>query len=342
MKTKFIYSLLFILSILGCDRDSKTEKPYSKYDNIINIHEKLQPIKIKDVFIDDFVQLYLMKNYLIIGDHHSPAQQIHLFDKNSFKHILSTAYKGRGPNEITVLGHIATDEVHRKLYVSDHGKSKIFSYDLDSLLADPQYIPNIKVNMSKSLTPIDYTYINDTLCFGTVWEKIGNNDFKPFVGKWNMLTNEIQLMKYEHPGVKKKRILVAISPELGLYAEVHLHHDLITVGSLNGDVKYNIYGPHWETKLTKNDYYGSTNFCKDKIITTYLAEYGFVKEANGNVRGKFPDKFIIFDLEGNYLQTWELGHEIKNFVYDKENNRLIIGLEDADIQFAYLNLDGLL
>ena len=97
-----------------------------------------------------------------------------------------------------------------------------------------------------------------------------------------------------------------------------------------------------ETKLTKNDYYGTTHFCKDKIITTYLAEYGFVKEANGRVRGKSPGKFVIFDLEGNYLQTWEAGYEITNFVYDEENNRLIIGVEDADVQFAYLDLKGLL
>ncbi len=342
MKKKFIYFGVLILLIGGCSRNSDREKHYSKYGKVINIQEKLHSIEIKNVLIGQYGHLYLIDKYLIIGDHMSPDKQIHLFDKNSFNYILSTGYKGKGPNEITILGNIATDKVHRKFYVSDHGKLKIFSYDLDSLLADPLYLPSIKICMNNSRLPNRYKYVNDTLCIGSIIEPIGNNDFKPFVGKWNMQTNETKLMKYEHPDVKKKRIFTNVSPELDLYVEAHIRHDLITVGTLDGELKYNIYGPHWETKLSKNDYYGPIIFCKDKIIATYLAEYGFVKEDNGRIRGKSPSKFVIFNLEGDYLQTWETGYEITNFVYDEENNRLIIRIEDADVQFAYLNLDGLL
>ncbi len=342
MKKKFIYFGVLILLIGGCSRNSDREKHYSKYGKVINIQEKLHSIEIKNVLIGQYGHLYLIDKYLIIGDHMSPDKQIHLFDKNSFNYILSTGYKGKGPNEITILGNIATDKVHRKFYVSDHGKLKIFSYDLDSLLANPLYLPNIKISMDKSRFPAGYEYINDTLCFGCIIEPIGNNDFKPCVGKWNMLTNEVQLMKYEHPDVKKKRTITAVSSNLGLYVEAYTRHDLITVGTFNGELRYNIYGPKWETKLSKNGYYGSTNFCKDKIISTYLADNRIKKEPNGKIRSAYPTKFVIFDLEGNYLQTWETGYEITNFVYDEENNRLIIRIEDADVQFAYLNLDGLL
>lgn len=341
MKIHIIYFLL-IINVWGCKQQCETEKHYKEYDKVVNIHDKLQPIEIKDAFIGDFAQLYLMENYLIIGDYLSPAKQIHLFDKNSFKYICSTGSKGKGPGEITNLGHIETDKIHRKLYVSDHSKLKIFSYDLDSLLIDPLYLPCVKISMNTNRFPSEYKYINDTLCFGRIIEPIGRNDFKPYVGKWNMLTNEIHLMKYEHPDVKKKRILADVSPELNLYVEAHICHDLITIGTLDGELKYNIYGPNWETKLSKNNYYGSTIFCKNKIITTYLGEYGFIKEDNGKIRGKSPRKFIVFDLEGNYLQTWETNYEISRFIYDEENSRLIIGLKDADVQFAYLNLDGLL
>ena len=339
---RILACFLSIVMFFGCSQHSETKKYYNEYNKVINIRDRLQEIEMNDAFIVDFAQLYLMDNYLIIGDHLSPDKQIHLFDKNSFKYILSTGYKGKGPHEITRLGYIATDEVHRKFYVSDHGKLKIFSYDLDSLLADPLYLPSIKICMNNSRLPNRYKYVNDTLCIGSIIEPIGNNDFKPFVGKWNMQTNETKLMKYEHPDVKKKRIFTNVSPELDLYVEAHIRHDLITVGTLDGELKYNIYGPHWETKLSKNDYYGPIIFCKDKIIATYLAEYGFVKEDNGRIRGKSPSKFVIFDLEGDYLQTWETGYEITNFVYDEENNRLIIGLEDADVQFVCLNLEGLL
>ncbi|WP_251619703.1 6-bladed beta-propeller [Odoribacter lunatus] len=342
MKTKFVLFLLSISALWGCSQQSPTERHYKEYGKVVDVHDRVQPIEMKDVFIGDVTSLYLMDKYFIIGDYNSPDKLIHLFDKNSFKYICSTGNKGKGPGEITNLGHIAPDKVRRKFYVSDHGKLKIFSFDLDSLLANPLYRPSIKVSMNKSRFPSEYEYINDTLCFGRMIEPIGNNDFKPYVGKWNMLTNDIELMKYEHPDVKKKRTVADVSPELGLYVEVHSLYDLITVGTLDGELKYNIYGPKWETKLTKNNYYYSPLFCKDKIITTYLGEYRIVKEANGNIKVNYPTRFIVFDLEGNYLQTWETNYEISRFIYDEENNRLIMSLEYDDVQFAYLDLEGLL
>jgi len=38
----------------------------------------------------------------------------------------------------------------------------------------------------------------------------------------------------------------------------------------------------------------------------------------------------------------EAGYSIADFIYDKDNNRIIMQLNDAYIQFAYLDLDGLL
>ncbi len=342
MKIKFAYLLLLISVFGGCNQHSETEKYYKEYDKVINVHDRLLPIKIEDIFIGEIIQLNLLDNYLIIGDYQSPDKLIHLFDKNNFKYICSTGNKGKGPGEITNLGHIAPDKIHRKLYVSDNGQAKLFCFDVDSLLADPLYLPYVKLNLSKSVVPINYIYVNDTLCIGCCWEIIGNNNFKPYVGKWNMLSNEVKLIKYEHPDVKRKRVSTAVSPKFGLYIEAHGCYDLITIGSLSGELRCNIYGPNWETQLSKKSYYGRCKFCKDKIFVTYLAKDLFTKEANGEIRGNYTTQFIIFDLEGNYLQTLETDYRLKDFIYDEENNRLIMGIEDADVQFAYLNLDGLL
>jgi hypothetical protein len=43
----------------------------------------------------------------------------------------------------------------------------------------------------------------------------------------------------------------------------------------------------------------------------------------------------------NYIQTLETGYRISYFCYDKENNRILMALDD-DIQFACLELDGLI
>lgn len=287
----------------------------------------------EEVLIGRNSQSYIMNKYLIICDYTSIDQQIHLFDKNSFRYLASTAYKGQGPGEISHIGYIGLDEPSRKFYVTDHGKQKIFSYELDSVLINPNYMPSVKMDMKIALFPDKYKYINDTLCIGRVIQPIGTNDFKPYVAKWNMTTGDIKLMPYEHPDIEKKRSNAAVSTIHNRYAECYSNHDLITICDLDGNLKYNIYGPQWTSDKSQNGYYWDAEFCKDKIIAVYSGE-------DYRTTSSFPTKFLVFDLNGNYLKTIETGYNIFRFCYDPENNRLILCMND-DIQFGYLDLDGI-
>ena len=100
-----------------------------------------------------------MGDYLIIGDYKSSDKLIHIFDKNDFSYLASTAYVGQGPNEITVMGHIGIDEERHCFYVSDHGKQKIYSYDIDSVFANSDYVPTVKTEMNMTRFPDKYQYI---------------------------------------------------------------------------------------------------------------------------------------------------------------------------------------
>lgn len=55
----------------------------------------------------------------------------------------------------------------------------------------------------------------------------------------------------------------------------------------------------------------------------------------------FPTVFMIFDLEGNYIKTLDVGYKIQDFCIDKDNHRIIMALAD-EIQFAYLDLQQLI
>ncbi|MFV0583333.1 MAG: 6-bladed beta-propeller [Parabacteroides gordonii] len=327
-----VVCLLLIFICWSCTQSSETEKYQKKRDNIVNVKDKIKEIAIDDILIGRMAQTRLIDNYLIIGDYRSPDKLIHIFDKNDFHYITSTTYQGQGPGEIANMGHIAIDEAHRKFYVSDHGKQKIFSYDLDSVLNNPYYEPAVKADMNIGLFPSEYRYFNDTLCIGRIIQPIGSNNFKPIVGKWNMQTGEIKLMKYEHPDIKKKRMTSDVSFEHGIYAECYSNYDLMTICDLDGNLKYNIYGPKWENELGPTLHYTmQPAFCGNKIIAGYSGE-------DGRGEGSYPTKFIVFDLAGNYLQTLETGYKIADFCYDKENNRIIMCMND-DIQFGYLDLD---
>lgn len=177
--------------------------------------------------------------------------------------------------------------------------------------------------------------MNDTLCIAKIIEPIGNNDYKPSVARWNMATGEINPMPYEYPDLKKVRFIYAASAEHQLYVQCYTQYDLMTICDFNGNLKCNIYGPKWVNEKTQTQHYSlGVEFCGDKILALYSG-------GDHRTDAYYPTKFLVFDLNGNYLKTLETGYMITDFCYDKENNRLIINLND-EIQFAYLDLEGII
>lgn len=330
---------IFLLATLSCacTHNTGTEKHQGKRDNIIDVHKKVKKIEINEdeIIIGGIARLYLIDNYLIIEDVKSYDKLIHLFDKNHFTHLASLGNRGQGPNEITNIGHIGINEVRREFYVSDHGKQKIFAYNIDSVLANSDYQATVKMEMNKGLFPSKYQYFNDTLSMGVVIEPIGNSDFDQFVAKWNMNTGEIKPMKHNHPDIKKKRISFAASLEKGIYVECYAIRDLMTIFDLDGNLKYAVYGPKWNSQWDNIHYYCKSEFCNDKILATYSGGDWNTNEYNST-------QFLVFNLTGDYIKTIETGYMISDFCYDKKNNRIIMALDDAEIQFAYLELDSLL
>lgn len=335
---KVICRLLLILFCWSCSSDSITEKHQSERNNIINVQDQIKEISVENVLVSNFALVRIIDKYLFIIDYKSANELIHIFSKNDFKYIASTGLKGQGPGEITNIGHIAEDKMKHKFYVSDHGKNKIFSFDLDSAITDPAYLPVDKTKMGEKVFPDKYVYITDTLSIGIAIQRLENNDYLPVISKFNMQTGEITPMHYSiNPRVKKKRIFFALSMEYGIYVECYAPHDLMTICDLDGNLKCNVYGPEWDKNTYGKDYFGSVVICKDRIVALYSGERAFTKERKTNL----PTKFIIFDLDGNYLKTLDTGHKIANVCYDESNHRILMNMDD-EMQFAYLNLGDLL
>lgn len=333
----FLYSLLWMSILYSCHRNTDTEKYQGKRDNVVDVYSEVTEIFMEDnVLIGSYARMFLLGDYLIIGDYRSTDQLIRIFDKNTFRYLTSTANIGQGPGEITVMGHIGIDEKRNRFYVSDHGKMKIFSYDMDSVLANPEhYSPSVKAEMNMTQFPDRYLYISDTLSLTRLITPTSVSTFEECVAKWNIEKMTFEPMPYKHPDIKNKRISFAASLDLGLFVECYSRHDLMTICDMNGNLICNIYGPNWDngSEKSKRHHYGSVSFCNDKIIAAY---------SGGNHLTNYePTQILVFNTQGEYLKTLDIGRKIIDFCYDKDNNRLIMNLND-EYQFAYLNLDELL
>lgn len=326
----YFFLLLFLIS---CTTNSVTEKYQKNRNKILNVVSKLHKITLGDVMIGSNARVFIIGDKLIVSDYKSYDKQIHLFNKNDYTYLTSFAQKGEGPNEITNIGYVAVDEKRNKLYVSDHGKQKIFSYDIDSLIQDSLYVPSVKWNMDVKTFPSEYDYYSDTLSIGRVIQPIGNNDFKPVVARINFEKKLFTLMPYEHPKIKRNRFLCASSLESNIYVQCYNYCDLMTICSLDGKLKCNVYGPMWYDQSYKLDCFHKVIIADNKIFALYSGKKLKISESSTMCQ--------VFDLNGDYLYTIDFGHLTADFCFDKDNNRLILILDDEDFQFAYLNLSEL-
>ncbi len=329
-----IFLFIFALAVHNCKKHSETEKYNNSRQNIVNIHNLLEEIQFDDIYFSNFAKIYPIDNYLIISDYKSLTNHIYLFDKINFKLFAETAPHGQGPNEIANLGHIAVNEQETVFYVTDHGKQKIFAYNLDSVIMNPSYKPTVRSNIKEHQFPNEYTFINDSICFGTIMEPTGNSGFDIITAKWNINSGEIFPMEYKHPAIKRKRISYAFSKEQEIYVEFYNYHDLFTICDLDGHLKYNIYGKKWDNRMSNETrYFGNVATCNDVIIASYSGK----SRLSGN---SLPSEFLVFDINGDYIKTLEIGYNIVGFCYDRLTNRVILHLDDA-MQFAYIDLTKL-
>ena len=284
----------------------------------------MKEIIIDTPLIGGWARPFIVNDYLLISDSQSEEKLISIFDKNNFSYLMGVGDAGEGPNEITNMGVIVPDEVHHRFFVPDYGKLKVLSYSVDSILKNPFYRPEVKGDMKELQFPDRFVYVNDTFCIARSIMVGENKYFQQSLVRWNMLTGEMKLLVEGHPKVERKRSQFAVSLEHNLIVDCYAHHDLMT-----------IYDLYWDDK-TSNDmvYYDAVVICKDKIVAAYAGGRNWSDEG-------FPNCFQVYDFDGNYIKTLNIGRKICNFCYDQELNRLIMVL-DNEIQFAYLNLDGLI
>ena len=77
------------------------------------------------------------------------------------------------------------------------------------------------------------------------------------------------------------------------------------------------------------------HICKDKILALYSG-------ADHRSNEFYPSTIHIFDTAGNYIKTLETGFHILYFWYDKEKYRIVFCTYYDEMQFGYLDLEGLL
>lgn len=324
----FLYTLLILLCS-ACASEQKKEKWHSQREDVINVKGDLKEIDIKEVLIGSLARPYICGKYLAVADYKSYDKLVHLFDKKTYRYLLSLGDVGQGPTEISSLGTIAWNEEKHDLYVTDYGQYRVLTYNLDSLLNDSLYSPWVKIKLGATVYPNDYCFINDTLSYGSFMQPTASS-FKQTSGKWSMRTGEIELIDYVHPADGKKRIAFAVSTKYKTLVECNRRYDLISLYNLNGELQCNVYGPNWDEGGDRKEHFRNAIVCDDKIVASYIGE-----DWNNN---NGASVLHVFSITGDYLKTLDVGRRINYICYDEADKRIIMNL-DSEYQFAYIDAE---
>ena len=328
--------------IIGCkgNNEGKIEKFQKHRDNIINIEDKIIDIKTKILFGKS--SLYIINDILIVSEIQPTNKGIHLFNKNTFKYITSTGIIGKGPGEIARPGRIGIDHKNKVFWVQDHGKMIMWKFPIDSILNKKNYKPTKKIDLHNDLFIERFGFLNDSIALGKAVRVLSNSSFDMVMAKLNLNSNVTEKYGYEHPMTigKKSNSKFKLSLENNIYVNCYSDCDLMTICDLEGNLKYNVYGPGWlNNKDNKKNYFSDVNLINNHIIASYLGDIAIIFDKYKRPRGNRPTKFLIFNLNGNYEKTIETGHEIQLFCVDEENNRVIVYIDGRENPLGYFNLN---
>lgn len=332
----FLASVMSLLLISACSSGGNEVEIYqSDRSNIVDVKPLIKAIDTDGLLLSDAIAPYSLDDYFAIKDHKSPGNMIYIFDGSSYKLLASTGRSGQGPGEImgATMGDLIWDGERRELYVPDFSNYKVNGFSIDSVLANSDYLPYEKSRLNDGMLPSDIVYVNDTLSYCGIIKPTSFNSFDKVTGKWNMLTGDVEVLPYKYPDLYKYRYFVTASVEANTIVEANMLYDLVSILDLDGNLKHNVHGPNWATRGDGNQHFTGVRMYGRFILASYD---GTVYEDNNRAT-----KIIVFDTDGNYVKTLDVGWGITDFCVDKMRHRLILSLDD-DIQLGYLDLDEVL
>lgn len=348
-----IYSICLILLFIQCT-PKKVDGTYTKPNYPISINKKFQ--KIDNGFIFGPGTLQLIDTLLIIEcKTNINNKRIHVFNKNSGKHITSFGETGQGPGELSeTLTRVAVDAKSGKVYICDLGKNKLVTFNLEKIInnknnfyEETQLYPEIKNNIAF------FSLTNNS--FITAYSASDGNFYRFVKGNLNdTITTYNQFVKLTEPeeyeNVEKSYFEYmsahAVSPDGTKLASSTRSGFILETFDISG----NGIRPMGTKRFYKPEYLASnrdSNYPYIKKGETAIEGSMSLKATNKYIYNqlnetsdpKIRNIIAVFDWKGNPVKKYILDCNILSVVIDEKTNKAyILSFDDEDLNFGYFEL----
>jgi len=322
--------MFFACLMLNCN-NSNTEKQISDFPSKVSL-KGIKPNFINSDGINPS-NMNIYDSLIIVGSTYKKNgdNYIHIINNNTFQTITSAGRLGKGPSELTNPIRLTVNKSKGLLNVWDDAKRKIFVYNIDSMLNNPDSNPVNEIKITSE--------------HGTIYEMIAWDDTIVTGGKGSALLHfidangRIKKIGLEHvtqDQISDRAFSKTLRKKMSVnetYKKLILgyrYYDRISLMNDKGEIEWSITGPDnikpnfrgLSPYNSKVGYSSTTSF--DKYI---LGLYSGKEIGSYNQRGKFIPNYAneihVLSLKGMLLGKFYLDREITSIEYDKNKNKLI-------------------
>jgi hypothetical protein len=328
MNTICKYALILVIIVVySCKRDQTIE--FSSFPKTF----ELKGTKVKDELYFKGGAVDIFDSLLIISSTPEKTECIHLFNKNSFKHILSTGRIGGGPGEITNMGLGCIDKTKGIIWYRDLGRKILWEFKIEEVLSKPDFLPVNYLPLPKEKFFIQFfpeennlfSYANpdqDVLIsfFNHKGELLDSLNIPDQLNVYDKLNEDTRM--YTSTYLYRKH------PLKKLYVIAYRMADVVAVISSQGHIISKTLGPG---KVMENPRYGENNYVEtnehivvsDKLIYCLYLGVKNLEMTEGEISVNHPKELHIYDWKGEPVAKIDLEYSATTFDIDFEKNRMI-------------------
>jgi hypothetical protein len=344
VKTKINYRsyiTILVFLTLSCQNNSDIKKiDFDSFPEEKAIDGKICEMKKLPLRL---YQIEIVDSLIVAFDFYRKDKRLFIFNANNFNLIEDAGVLGNGPKELSRPFFFDINKKNRTIWIGDRGKLKIFGFSIKSIIQSEKKRPSFECNISKNIKK-NFTrirYYNDSLFAITSYISKGKLHLVELMNRNGKIVDSLgvypQKRKKNEPKFGFSMLWehnIRVLDNKNLLISFRNYDKIMQIDS-NGNTVFISSGPdHIKQKrmFHKNKIwihlkdasrgYGTCYKYNNYFYCLYSGESFFIND-NYNTRQLYYKHIHIFDDKGKPVIKYNLNHEIRDFVIDKKNNRIV-------------------
>ena len=327
---KLIYIIIIISSLLFL---SSCKKNIGKSFNKFPVSYTLKGKKADDNFIFKTGLVDVYDSLLIITSTPQTTQCIHVYNKNTFQHMISTGDIGKGPSEIINPGLGCVDKQNGIIWYRDMGRQKIWKYEIVKMLTEKNHKPVQFIPLPPGHFFIQFeSSAMNTISFANTDENILISYFNQKGEIIDSLNVEDKICLYGRTTEDSRKFILNYfytdHPFKKLHAIAYRFADVFAIVGQKGNVISIVRGPdHFQqnpdyNKLDQTIAYSGI-YSNEKFIYCLYSGKKRMEEKDGEMVVNQEKTLHVFNWNGEPVASVNLEYSAMSFDIDEQNNRLV-------------------